>query len=74
MSDASVGQRARKPRAGGDDARNNRRTSLRVGGGKSGRGAELNKRRGSLRRRDRSAEKEAKMEAALERKTVVLPE
>jgi hypothetical protein len=30
--------------------------------------------RGSLRRRDRSAEKAARLEAAIERKTVSLPE
>jgi hypothetical protein len=56
------------------DDRNNRKESLRIGTGKKGRSAEINARRGSLRRRDRSAEKAAKEEAALERKTVYLPE
>mmetsp|Transcript_888 Transcript_888/g.1651 ORF Transcript_888/g.1651 Transcript_888/m.1651 type:complete len:844 (-) Transcript_888:45-2576(-) len=56
-----------------EDSRNSRRTSLRVGSGNRNRGRP-NQSRGSLRRRDRSAEKEAKAEAALERKTVLLPE
>lgn len=50
------------------------RTSLRVTTSKKGRGAELSQRRGSLKRRDRTAEKEARAEAALERRTVSLPE
>lgn len=51
------------------------RNSLRVGTtSKKGRGASLNQRRGSLKKRDRSAEKEARAEAARERKTVSLPE
>lgn len=54
--------------------RSKRRTSLRIGTGRKGRGAELTQRRGSLKKRDRSAEKEAKLEAALERKTIQLPE
>lgn len=51
-----------------------RKTSLRIGTGKKGRTAEINGRRGSLRRRDRSSQKAAKEEAAIERKTVCLPE
>jgi hypothetical protein len=48
---------------------------LRVGGpGRKGRSAELTQRRGTLKRRDRAGEKEAKAEAALERKTVYLSE
>lgn len=51
------------------------KNSLRVGGtGRKGRSAELTQRRGTLKRRDRAAEKEARAEAALERKTVYLPE
>lgn len=57
-----------------EDSRNTRKTSLRVtSGSKGGRGAEMNQKRGSLRKRNRSAEKEARAEAALERKTVTLP-
>lgn len=56
------------------DGRNQRKTSLRIGPGRKGRGAELSQRRGSLKKRDRSAEKAMKAEAALERKTVNLPE
>ena len=72
-------QPANKQRKGrndnrGDDGRNNRKASLRIGTGRKGRGAELNRRRGSLKKRDRSAEKEARAEAAMERKTVNLPE
>ena len=49
-----------------------RKTSLRITSGR--RGSELTQRRGSLRKRDRSREREAKLEAALERRTVYLPE
>lgn len=59
---------------GGEDKRNARRNSLRVGTGKKARAASLRSRRGSLRKRDRTAEKEAKLEAAEERRTVVIPE
>ena len=75
-----TGRRARPPankrrREDNDDSRGNpRRQSLRVGTGKKGRGAELRQRRGSLRRRDRTAEREAKAAAAMERNTVNLPE
>ena len=55
-----------------DKARNKRKTSLRITSGR--RGAELKQRRGSLRKRDRTAQREAKLEAALERRTVHLPE
>jgi hypothetical protein len=55
------------------DGPNNRRPSLRVGTGKK-RGVDASQRRGSLRKRDRSAEKTARADAALERKTVYLPE
>lgn len=51
----------------------NRKPSLRIGNSRRG-GSRANSRRGSLRRRDRSAEKSAKEEAALERKTVCLPD
>lgn len=68
--------RQKKGRAGpGDDqGRNNRRASLRIGTGKKGRGAQLTQRRGSLKKRDRSAEKARRAEAAMERNTVDLPE
>mmetsp|Transcript_23009 Transcript_23009/g.25368 ORF Transcript_23009/g.25368 Transcript_23009/m.25368 type:complete len:844 (-) Transcript_23009:358-2889(-) len=51
----------------------NRKGVLRVSAMRRGR-SQVNRRRGSLRRRDRSAEKFAKEEAALERKTVCLPD
>jgi xanthine dehydrogenase iron-sulfur cluster and FAD-binding subunit A len=57
-----------------NDGRNNRRASLRVGTGKKGRAASLSNRRGSLKKRDRTAEKEARAEAAIERKRVNLPD
>ena len=73
--------RQQPQRAGGnggggdtDSPRSKRRTSLRIGTGRKGRGAELSQRRGSLKKRDRRAEKEARAEAAVERKTVELPE
>jgi hypothetical protein len=48
---------------------------LRLGTtGRKARAASLSSRRGSLRKRDRTAEKEAKAEAAEERRTVALPE
>ena len=50
------------------------RNSLRIGTGKKGRSAEKNNRRGSLKKRDRSKEKMMKEEAALERRTIQLPE
>lgn len=49
------------------------RVSLRVGTGKRGRQSEVQQRRGSLRKKDRSREKALKEERALERRTVVLP-
>ena len=49
------------------------RVSLRIGTGKRGRQAAIRQRRGSLKRKDRSAEKALKEERALERRTVVLP-
>lgn len=55
-----------------DKARTKRKTSLRITSGR--RGSELTQRRGSLRKRDRTAQREAKLEAALERRTVYLPE
>eukprot|EP00339_Tiarina_fusa_P008614 CAMPEP_0117056836 /NCGR_PEP_ID=MMETSP0472-20121206/39438_1 /TAXON_ID=693140 ORGANISM="Tiarina fusus, Strain LIS" /NCGR_SAMPLE_ID=MMETSP0472 /ASSEMBLY_ACC=CAM_ASM_000603 /LENGTH=865 /DNA_ID=CAMNT_0004773447 /DNA_START=147 /DNA_END=2744 /DNA_ORIENTATION=+ len=59
----------------GGDGRNTRKASLRMGGaGRKARAASLTSRRGSLRKRDRSAEKAAKEEAAIERRTVSLPD
>lgn len=67
--------RAKKGGAVSDDNdRGPKRPSLRLGTGKKGRGAEISSRRGSLRKKDRSAEKAQKAEAALERNTVNLPE
>jgi len=81
--------RRRPPRSkvGGPGARNSedsnndngprskRRTSLRIGNtGRKARGAQITQRRGSLKKRDRRAEKERKAEAAVERNTVDLPE
>jgi hypothetical protein len=57
-----------------DDGRNVRRASLRIGTGKKGRAASLTSRRGSLKKRDRSAQKEARAERAMERRTVQLPD
>ncbi len=57
-----------------ENARGPKRPSLRVGTGKKGRKAMGNQRRGSLKKRDRSAQKAARAEAAVERKTVTLPE
>lgn len=75
----AVGRRARpapNKRKRPEDANRGpaRRQSLRIGTGKKGRGAELRQRRGSLRRRDRTAEREAKEAAAVVRNTVQLPE
>ena len=49
------------------------RVSLRIGTGKRGRQSEIQQRRGSLRKKDRSREKALKEERAIERRTVVLP-
>lgn len=60
-----------------DDSEGRKRgvkTSLRLGTSRKGRGAEVTQRRSSLKKRDRRAEKEAKEEAAVERKTIFLPE
>jgi hypothetical protein len=51
-----------------------RKASLKISTGRKGRSAEISSRRGSLKRRDKSSVKAAKEEAALERKTVYLPE
>ena len=56
------------------DVRNQRKTSLKLGTGRKGRAAETSGRRGSLKKRDRTAEKEARIAAAEERRTVRLPE
>jgi hypothetical protein len=69
------GKRKDKPvGAAAGPARNNRRASLRIGTGKKARAASLSSRRGSLRKRDRTHEKEAKFAAAEDRRTVSLPE
>lgn len=58
---------------GPGDGRNDRKASLRIGSGKK-RGGAGRQRRGSLKRRDRSSEKEARLERRLLRRTVDLPE
>jgi hypothetical protein len=68
-------RRGKKGEKQGSDARNVRKASLRLGSsGRKARAAALTSRRGSLRKRDRSGEKAAKEEAAIERSTVSLPE
>ena len=59
---------------GGGEEGAKRKTSLRIGTSRKGRGAELSSRRGSLKKKDRRADKAARAEAAIERKTVYLPE
>jgi hypothetical protein len=58
----------------GEEERNKRKTSLRLGTSRKGRAAEVLSRRGSLKKRDRRSQREARAEAAIERKTVVVPE
>lgn len=62
-------------RGGGrfDDGGGRGRVSLRIGSGKRGRQSEVQQRRGSLRKKDRSREKALKEERAIERRTVKLP-
>jgi hypothetical protein len=63
-----------KKKFGQDEDKTRRTTSLRIGTGKKGRRAQVSGRRGSLKKRDRSADKERRADAALERNTVFLPE
>ena len=56
-----------------DGGRRGGRVSLRIGTGKRGRQSEIQQRRGSLRKKDRSREKAMKEERAIERRTVFLP-
>jgi hypothetical protein len=58
----------------GEEERNKRKTSLRLGTSRKGRAAEVLSRRGSLKKRDRRSQREARAEAAIERKTVIVPE
>lgn len=71
---AKPGKQRKEEREEQADIRNQRKTSLKLGTGRKGRAAETSGRRGSLKKRDRSAEKEAKLAAAEERRTVRLPE
>lgn len=71
--DDITGYRGRRRYVKGE-GRNYGRTSLSIGTVSGRRGVENVASRGSLRRRDRTAEKQAKMDAALERRTVYLPE
>jgi hypothetical protein len=58
-----------------DDGRVDRKANLKIKTGRKGRSAaELSRRRSTLKKRDRTADKIYKAEAALERKTVVIPE
>ncbi len=68
------GKQRKDERDDSPDARNQRKTSLKLGTGRKGRSAEVSGRRGSLKKRDRSAQKEARVAAAEERRTVRLPE
>ncbi len=71
----NFGGKKARPAGGNNDYAKRPRNSLRIGAqGKKGRSAQKNMSRGSLRRRDRSKEKERKLEAAIERKTIQLPE
>ena len=71
---AKPGKQRKDEREEQTDVRNQRKTSLKLGTGRKGRAAESSGRRGSLKKRDRTAEKEAKLAAAEERRTVRLPE
>lgn len=71
--DRPAKRKAGRGRGDGDGPRR-QRVNLRIGTGKKGRQAQRSQKRGSLRRRDRTAEKEAKEEAAIERRTISLPE
>mmetsp|Transcript_13038 Transcript_13038/g.36696 ORF Transcript_13038/g.36696 Transcript_13038/m.36696 type:complete len:879 (+) Transcript_13038:215-2851(+) len=66
------GRRGPNDREGERDGKNRGKTSLRLA--TSGRRQRRTAGRGSLRKRDRTAEKEARAEAAEERRTVALPE
>jgi hypothetical protein len=57
-----------------DDGREDRKANLRLKTGRKGRAAELSQRRSTLKKRDRTADKISRAEAAVERKTVVIPE
>jgi hypothetical protein len=65
---------AKKVGENDDERRKGGKQSLRLGTSRKGRAAEASNRRGSLKRRDRRSEKERKAEAAIERKTIQLPE
>ena len=71
---AKPGKQRKEEREEQTDIRNSRKTSLKLGTGRKGRAAETSGRRGSLKKRDRTAEKEARLAAAEERRTVRLPE
>lgn len=62
----------RAPQGQNRDGPNRAKTSLRLG--TSGRRQRRSSNRGTLRKRDRTAEREAKAEAAEERRTISLPE
>jgi len=62
----------RAPEGRGRDGPNRGRTSLRLGN--SGRRQRRSNNRGTLRKRDRTAQREAKAEAADERRKITLPE
>jgi hypothetical protein len=72
--DRKRGPKVKVKKFGADDDRGPKRPSLGIGTGKKGRTAQGNMRRSSLKKRNRTAEKERKAEAAVERKTVQLPD
>jgi hypothetical protein len=72
--DRKRGPKVKAKKFGADDDRGPKRPSLGIGTGKKGRAAQGNMRRSSLKKRNRTADKERKAEAAVERKTVRLAE
>jgi hypothetical protein len=71
---AGTGTQFKKKKTG-DDGRGGGRQSLKLGTTtKRGRSAEEAQRRGSLKKKNRSADKQARAEANLERRTVQLKE
>lgn len=64
----------KKKKPGAGEYAKKPRNSLRIGTSRKGRAAEKNMSRGSLKRRDRSKEKERRQLAAIERNTISLPD
>jgi hypothetical protein len=73
--DFSIGKKTKKDKDKRDSDDDGRKTSLRIGSSsKKGRSAEMNMQRGSLKKRDKSKDKEEKEAKSLERRKVILPE